>query len=122
MTEKELISKLNKFSKKELVDLILKFSKRIPGGLRSHYYLEHLLSDLDMIQANELADQAREMSKKSLEYLGEYNEFCKKYGGKKISEIPLDDVKKASNDLEQFKVLSAESRKLFDKSDKMFGY
>lgn len=101
------LKKLKRLSKDDLIWIISRMS-----SFGQEYFLDEAILSLEYKKEKEKLDKADEINEKAYQHLMEYIDLMSPYGGKKISEIPLDILEKASKAIEQAKKLDDQWNRL----------
>lgn len=91
--------KLSQCTKAELIWVIEQAEKLSLGDI--HYWLDRALDDLKYKREMERIDKAKKLCEIANKAAQEYVELLKPYEGKKITDIPLDILKKADSALKR---------------------
>lgn len=97
-------------TKSELIWVIQQAERHSLGNIS--YCIEMALVDLKYKREIDLIEQAKEQSEIANKSAMEYVEILKPYEGKKISEIPMDVLKKADSALKRSRIANRKWAKL----------
>lgn len=94
MTEAEIDARLKKCTKAELLHIIDSFRRHSLGS--ADWIIDMAFSDLAFKKEQRRLDEADKINEEIKEYDDQYRALLAPYDGKKLGEIPISIVKRAS--------------------------